>query len=141
MVLTPKLSFRNHTDGVLEVRQAGVDVDRPLLELQPKETGQVIAWSDEQGPRLVQLRLRNSEDAILKSGALRADCLVGRGETVFAAFNNDHEVHLRLRREARSFTDDDGNELSDTSIETLCIVEESDERWPPYRLVNKTDIK
>ena len=39
------------------------------------------------------------------------------------------------------FTDDDGNELSDTSIETLCIVEESDERWPPYRLVNKTDIK
>jgi len=66
---------------------------------------------------------------------------VGRGETVFAAFNNDHEVHLRLRREARSFTDDDGNELSDTSIETLCIVEESDARWPPYRLVNKTDIK
>ena len=28
-----------------------------------------------------------------------------------------------------------------TQVSRRYIVEESDERWPPYRLVNKTDIK
>ena len=33
------------------------------------------------------------------------------------------------------------NSLTQVSVDAACIAEESDERWPPYRLVNKTDIK
>ena len=139
VVLAPQLSFRNETDGVLEVRQAGVDVDRPLLELQPKETGQVVAWSCGDGPRLVQLRCKFQDDAILKSGALRADCLTGRGETVFSVSGGDAVVNLRLRREARDLVNDDGSNRAGACLETLCIVEPADARWPPYRVVNRTD--